>query len=83
CEQLRSKAGESVVLLASGLGGKVTIAAMCTPDAVKAGINCGKLVKACASMCQGGGGGRPDMAQAGGKDVSKIDEMLAKVPELV
>ncbi|MBQ3867515.1 MAG: alanine--tRNA ligase [Clostridia bacterium] len=83
CEQLRSKAGESVVLLASGLGGKVTIAAMCTPEAVKAGINCGKLVKACASMCQGGGGGRPDMAQAGGKDVTKIDEMLGKVPELV
>jgi alanyl-tRNA synthetase len=83
CEQLRSKAGESVVLLASGKGEKVTIVAMCTPGAVSAGINCGKLVKACASLCQGGGGGRPDMAQAGGKDVSAIDAMLQKVPELV
>ncbi|MBP5781000.1 MAG: alanine--tRNA ligase, partial [Clostridia bacterium] len=83
CEQLRSKAGESVVLLASGKGEKVTIVAMCTPGAVSAGINCGKLVKACASLCQGGGGGRPDMAQAGGKDVSAIDAMLGKVPELV
>jgi alanyl-tRNA synthetase len=83
CEQLRSKAGDSVVLLASGKGDKVTIVAMCTQSAIAAGVNCGKLVKACAQLCQGGGGGRPDMAQAGGKDVSKIDEMLAKVPELV
>ena len=83
CEQLRSKAGDSIVLLASGLGEKVTIVSMCTKSAIDAGFNCGKLVKACAAICQGGGGGRPDMAQAGGKDVSKIDEMLSKVPELV
>ena len=83
CEQLRTKAGDSVVVLASGKDDKVSIVAMCTPAAVSAGINCGKLVKACAAMCQGGGGGRPDMAQAGGKDVSAIDAMLEKVPELV
>ena len=83
CEQLRSKAGDAVVLLASGFGDKVTIVAMAAKAAIDAGVNCGKLVKACAAICQGGGGGRPDMAQAGGKDVSKIDEMLSKVPELI
>ncbi len=83
CDQLRQSAGDCAVLLASGKGDKVTIVSMCSGSAVAAGINCGKLVKAAAAICQGGGGGRPDMAQAGGRDVSKIDGMLAAVPGLV
>ena len=42
-------------------------------------MNCGKIVKQAAGMCGGGGGGRPDMAQAGGKNPAAIDEMLKKV----
>ncbi|MNO06704.1 Alanine--tRNA ligase [compost metagenome] len=52
-------------------------------DLVKKGFHAGKLVKEVAAVCGGGGGGRPDMAQAGGKDASKLSEALAKAEELV
>jgi alanyl-tRNA synthetase len=56
---------------------------MITPDLVKQGYHAGNLVKALAQIVGGGGGGRPDMAQAGGRDVSKLAEALAQVPRLV
>ena len=49
---------------------------MATKDAVAKGIHAGQIVKEVAKVCGGGGGGRPDMAQAGGKDASKLDEAL-------
>ena len=49
---------------------------MATKDAIAKGAHAGNIVKAVAKVCGGGGGGRPDMAQAGGKDVSKLDEAL-------
>ena len=83
CVRLRSKLTCGVVLVASGYGDKVSIVAMATKDALAKGVHCGNLVKKAAGMCQGGGGGRPDMAQAGGKDVSAIDGMLAQVQNLL
>jgi len=76
CESLRSKAGTSVVVLASAFGGKVSFVAMASKDAVERGAHCGNIVREAAKAAGGGGGGRPDMAQAGGKDAAKIDEAL-------
>ena len=82
-EKLRDKAECSLVLLASGADDKVQLVAMASKSAVAAGVKCGNVIKQAATMCGGGGGGRPDMAQAGGKNVAAIDEMLTKVPEML
>lgn len=58
---------------------KLNLLAAASQDLVTNGINCGKLIKETSALAQGGGGGRPDMAQAGGKDVTKIDDILAYV----
>ncbi|KHF34690.1 Alanine--tRNA ligase [Paenibacillus sp. P1XP2] len=52
-------------------------------ELTKAGLHAGKLVKEIAAVCGGGGGGRPDMAQAGAKDASKLDDALKLAEELV
>lgn len=75
-DQMRDKIG-GVVVLAAEIGGKVSILTMATKDAVAKGVHAGNVVKKVAKMCGGGGGGRPDMAQAGAKDASKVDEALA------
>jgi alanyl-tRNA synthetase len=82
-EKLRDKAECSLVLLASGADDKVQLVAMASKSAVAAGVKCGNVIKQAATMCGGSGGGRPDMAQAGGKNVAAIDEMLTKVPEML
>ena len=74
-DQMRDKVG-GVVVLAAAIGDKVSILTMATKDAVAKGVHAGNVVKAVAKICGGGGGGRPDMAQAGAKDASKIDEAL-------
>ncbi len=81
-DQMRDKTG-GVVVLAAVIGGKVNILTMATKDAVAKGAHSGNIVKAVAKLCGGGGGGRPDMAQAGAKDVSKVDEALAAVPGII
>ena len=75
-DQLKNKLGSGVVVLASAKDGKVSLLAMATDDAVKAGAHAGNIIKAAAAVCGGGGGGRPNMAQAGGKDATKIAEAL-------
>ncbi len=75
-DQLRDKTGGVVVLASVFENGKIGILAMAHKDAVAKGIHCGKIVKEVATICGGGGGGRPDMAQAGGKDAEKVDEAL-------
>lgn len=75
-DQMRDKVG-GVVVLAAAIGDKVSILTMATKDAVAKGVHAGNVVKAVAKLCGGGGGGRPDMAQAGAKDASKIDEALS------
>ena len=56
--------------------GKLVFVAGAGKEAVAKGVHAGKLVKAAAQICQGNGGGKPDMAQAGGKDASKVEEAL-------
>jgi alanyl-tRNA synthetase len=80
---LRDKLGSGVVVLGTVLNEKPQILAVVTPDLVKQGYHAGNLVKALAQVVGGGGGGRPDMAQAGGRDAGRLDEALAGVPELL
>ena len=83
-DSLKSKIGSGVVLIASAMDdGKVNLLAMATDDAVNAGAHAGNLIKALAPMVGGGGGGRPNMARAGGKDASGIDKMLAAADEIL
>jgi alanyl-tRNA synthetase len=78
---IKNKIPDVVVILASEYNGKVNLVAAASKEAVKKGIHSGQLVKKAASAVEGGGGGRPDMAQAGGKNPSKIDEALRQAVE--
>ncbi len=81
---LRRKAGERLaVLLVSTLEGKVLLAAGLTPDLVERRLHAGRWLKEVAPIVGGGGGGRPDFAQAGGKDPSKVDDALVKAMESI
>jgi alanyl-tRNA synthetase len=80
---LRDKLGSGVIVLGAVIGDRPQLLAMVTPDMVQHGYHAGNLVKALAPIVGGGGGGRPEMAQAGGKDASKLPAALARVPELV
>ena len=82
-DQLKEKLGEGVVVLASAKDGKVSLLSMATEGAQKMGAHAGNLIKAVASVVGGGGGGRPNMAQAGGKDASKIEDAVAKASEVL
>lgn len=82
-DQMKEKIGEGVVVLASAVGGKVSLLAMATDDAMKHGAHAGNLIKAIASEVGGGGGGRPNMAQAGGKNPAGIDNAIAKVKKVL
>lgn len=77
-DQLKEKLGEGVVVLASDCDGKVNLIAMATEGAMKAGAHAGNLIKAIAGKVGGGGGGRPNMAQAGGKNPAGIPEAVAE-----
>lgn len=76
-DQLKEKLGEGVVVLASECNGKVNLIAMATDGAMKAGAHAGNLIKAIAGEVGGGGGGRPNMAQAGGKNPAGIPAAIA------
>ena len=82
-DQLKEKLGEGVVVLASDNAGKVNLMATATDGAMKAGAHAGNLIKAIASIVGGGGGGRPNMAQAGGKNPEKISDAIASVYDVV
>ena len=82
-DRMRQKHGSAVVALGSDLGdGKVALLVAVTPD-LTAKIKAGDIIKKIAPIVGGSGGGRPDFAQAGGRDASKLDEALAKVAALV
>ena len=82
-DQMKEKLGEGVIVLASAVDGKVSLMAMATEGAVKQGAHAGNLIKGIASMVGGGGGGRPNMAQAGGKNPAGIDDAIGKVKEVL
>ncbi len=75
-DDMKVKLGKSIVILASDIEGKVNLIVMATDDAVESGAHAGNIVKKIAPIVGGGGGGRPNMAQAGGKNPAGIDEAL-------
>ncbi|OBZ12484.1 MULTISPECIES: alanine--tRNA ligase [Bacillales] len=82
-DELKLKLESSVIVLGAIADDKVNLAAAVSADLIKKGFHAGKIVKEAAVHCGGSGGGRPDMAQAGGKDTSKLDEALKLAEELV
>ncbi|WP_426448580.1 alanine--tRNA ligase [Paenibacillus sp. S-38] len=82
-DQMKSKLGSAVIVLGAPAEDKVNLVAAVTPDLVAQGYHAGKLIKEVAVRCGGSGGGRPDMAQAGGKDASKLQEALESVEGLL
>lgn len=82
-DELKSKLPDAVLVLGAAMDDKVNFVVSVPQNLVQKGFHAGKLVKEIAAVCGGGGGGRPDMAQAGGKDASKLGEALVKAEELV
>ncbi len=80
---LRPKLTSGIVVLGGVAEGKVSLICMVTPDLVKEGKNAGKIVGELAKICGGGGGGKPDLAQAGGKQPEKLAEALAAAPKII
>ncbi|MGN0496672.1 MAG: alanine--tRNA ligase [Lachnospiraceae bacterium] len=81
-DQLKNKVSEGIVVIASSNDGKVNLIAMATEKAVKAGAHAGNLIKEVAPLVGGGGGGRPNMAQAGGKNPAGISDAIEKAKEV-
>lgn len=82
-ETLRNKLEDSIVFLTSNVNDKLTFVCACSKKAVNAGIKAGDLVKKAAEVTNGKGGGRPDIAQAGGKDLDKVTEAINLVKEII
>jgi alanyl-tRNA synthetase len=82
-DDLKNKLQSGIVILGAENQGKVNIVAGVTKDLVSKGYHAGNLVKEVAVRCGGGGGGRPDMAQAGGKDPEKLEEGIDSAVELI
>ena len=76
-DDYKAKLGKAVIIMASDLGDKVSLIVMASDDAVSSGVHAGNIIKKIAPIVGGGGGGRPNMAQAGGKDASKIADALS------
>ncbi|TEU08713.1 MAG: hypothetical protein E3J25_11515 [Anaerolineales bacterium] len=75
----REKLGSGVIVLGAAINRRPRLVAAVTPDLVKRGLHAGRLVQAVAQVVDGGGGGRPTMAQAGGRDLSRLPDALALV----
>ena len=82
-DQLKDKLGDGVIVIASAQGDKVNLLAMATEGAMSKGAHAGNIIKSIASIVGGGGGGRPNMAQAGGKLPEKIDEALVMAEKVL
>ena len=82
-DSLKDQLVSGIVVLMSALDDKVNLVVMATPDAVSAGVHCGKIVSETAVVVDGKGGGRPNMAQAGGKNTAKISEALETAKSVI
>ena len=82
-DALRQKISSGVIVLGSSNGGKACFAASVSEDLVQSGLHAGKLIGGVAKVAGGGGGGRPDKAQAGGKDGTKVPAAIEAVPSLL
>jgi alanyl-tRNA synthetase len=83
CDWFRERMGSGVVVLGTVVSGRPSLVASVTSDLVERGLHAGHLIKEVASAVGGGGGGRPTMAHAGGRDPDRLDDALARVPDLV
>ncbi|MCL4394510.1 MAG: alanine--tRNA ligase [Chloroflexi bacterium] len=79
----RERLGSGIVVLGAAIEGKPSLIVAVTPDLVSKGYNAGELIRPIARIVGGGGGGRPNLAQAGGKDVNRLAEAIASAPRLV
>ena len=77
CDKIKDKLSCVAILLASAEGGKITFVGMASKEAVAKGVHIGNVIKTVTAVAGGGGGGKPDMAQGAGKDVSKLDEAVS------
>jgi alanyl-tRNA synthetase len=82
-DQLKSKINSAVIVLASNFNGKLIFVAVVTEDLIKKGYHAGKIISKVAKVAGGGGGGRPDMAQAGGQRVDKLSDALAELKKIL
>jgi alanyl-tRNA synthetase len=82
-DDLRNQLGSGVVILGAVINGKPMLIAAATPDVVEQGVHAGNIVKALAPIIGGGGGGRPNMAQAGGRDATRLDQALDAAYQIV
>ncbi|MBS6367118.1 MAG: alanine--tRNA ligase, partial [Clostridiales bacterium] len=80
---LRDKSPNIVAVLACAHEGKITLLAVCGKEAIAKGVRAGDIIKAIAPICGGSGGGKPDSAMGGGKDLLKLDDALAAVDDVV
>jgi alanyl-tRNA synthetase len=83
CDWFRDQMGSGVIVLGAVIEEKPALVSAVTPDLVERGVRAGNLIKVVAQAVGGGGGGRPTMAQAGGRDPERLPEALALVPSLV
>ena len=82
-DMLKKKAKSAAIVLGFEDDGKAALIAGLTEDLISRGLKAGEIVKQIAPIIDGGGGGRPQMAQAGGKDPDKIDQAIAKASQLI
>ncbi|HQA60633.1 MAG TPA: DHHA1 domain-containing protein, partial [Tepidanaerobacteraceae bacterium] len=82
-DTLRQKLKSGIIVLGSVSGDKIIFVAAVTDDLTKKGYHAGNIVKNVAQIAGGGGGGRPNFAQAGGKKLEKLDEALASVSKMI
>jgi len=82
-DHLKDKLKSGIVILGAVIEGKVALLSVVTEDLVKKGYHAGKIIEEVAKLVDGSGGGRPDMAQAGGKSVDKLDSALARAEKII
>ncbi len=82
-DEIKDKLSNSIVVLANESDGKLVFVVMASKDAIDNGAHSGNIIREVAKVAGGGGGGKPNMAQAGGKDLSKITDALAKAREII
>ncbi len=82
-DKIKAEVENSVAVLATVNDGKITFVAMASKAAVEKGVHCGTIIREITAVAGGKGGGKPDMAQGGGTDVSKVDDALAKVDDVI
>lgn len=83
CDTVKDKYSDGVAVIAAVADGKLNFAVAAGSDAVKAGAHAGNILREVASICGGKGGGRPDSAMGGGRDIDKISEALQKAEEIL